>query len=74
VEHSTSITFKCVKCDQTLAIDESNPPNDSDIFACTCGHQFGTYAEVKEAMIELGKKSLDKMIDDAGLPPWITRK
>jgi hypothetical protein len=69
------ITFSCIDCGQSVPFDDGKPHEDSDIVTCDgCGRTFGTYAQVREAMIEEGKKVVDKMIDDANLPAWITRK
>jgi len=38
------------------------------------GRQFGTYAGIEEAFAEAGRAELDKMIDEAGLPPWMIKK
>jgi hypothetical protein len=67
------ITFKCNKCGFPVSIDKPNPPNDDDILSCLgpgCGHKFGTYAEVKEAMIEMAKAELNRMIEEklGGIP------
>ena len=72
---SDRITFKCIDCGSPVTVDDANPPKDDDILSCCgCGRTFGTYAQIREAMIEEGKKVVDKMIDDANLPSWITRK
>lgn len=68
------ITFKCADCGQPVVIDNDEPPKDGDIISCLgCGRAFGSYAEVRDAMIEAGKKEVDRLIDRAGLPSWIRR-
>jgi len=62
-DHSGSITFKCVKCEHPVVIDQSNPPEDMDVIKCLgCGHEFGTYAQVREAMIDAGKQEMDNIV------------
>ena len=48
----------------SVVVDHLNPPEDTD--------EFGMYADVKKAFVEAGKAELDKMIDEAGLPPWMS--
>lgn len=68
----STITFQCADCERTVTIDESNPPKDDDTIRCNgCDRVFGTYAQVKEAMITLGKKHVDDVLKKAGLPGWI---
>jgi hypothetical protein len=71
------VSFSCNKCGFPVSIDKANPPNDNDIISCLgegCGHQFGTYAEVKEAMIAAGKAEIDKLVTDRfGKPPTWTK-
>ena len=70
---SDRITFKCVDCGAPVT-SESHAPHDHDIITCAgCGRKFGTYAEVKEAMIEAGKIEVDRIIDEANLPGWVRR-
>lgn len=69
------ILFSCTTCGSKEFAGQSDPPKDDDVISCAgCGREIGTYAVIREAMIEEGKKVLNKMIDDANLPPWITRK
>lgn len=71
---SGRITVKCADCGQAVMIDDENPPKDDDVISCLgCGRTFGTYAQVREAVTAMGEEELDRMIDDAGLPPWIHR-
>ncbi|CAL8972750.1 hypothetical protein RHODGE_RHODGE_00996 [Rhodoplanes serenus] len=69
------LTFHCVDCKHPVVVDGDNPPNDDDILVCQgCGRAFGTYAGVKQAMIEAGKREINEMVDKLDLPPWIARK
>lgn len=70
------ITFKCADCGHPVVIDKNKPPKDDDIITCRgegCGRAFGTYAQVRQAMIQAGKEKVDRLIDGADLPPWIRR-
>ena len=68
------VTFECTDCRHPVMIDEDNPPKDDDVIACIgCGRTFGTYAQVKEAVIQMGKEEIDRLISSAGLPAWIRR-
>ncbi|AZO70993.1 MAG: hypothetical protein E5V92_13615 [Mesorhizobium sp.] len=74
---SDQITFKCNDCGHAVSIDESNPPKDDDILKCFgCGREFGRYAQVKEALIELAKAEIDKMVENTfgtGVKPTWTK-
>jgi hypothetical protein len=75
MSYDDRITFKCIDCQHPVVIDASKAPDDNDVLSCQgCGRQFGTYSQVKEAIIEAGKKQINEMIDKAGLPDWIVRK
>lgn len=70
---SENITFNCQECGTTLGIDESNPPNDTDIFCCNgCGREIGPYGQVKAALVETAKAELDKMVESTfgKKPTW----
>lgn len=72
---SDRITFKCLDCGTPVPDFDHDPANDAELVMCTgCGRTFGTQAQVREAAIQAGHEVIDKMIDDANLPPWITRK
>lgn len=59
------ITFKCAKCGTALTVSKANPPNDDDIISCRgCGHVFGPYADVREAIIKAGKEEVAKLTRD----------
>jgi DNA-directed RNA polymerase subunit RPC12/RpoP len=56
------ITFNCAKCGEPV-VAKGNPPNDEDIISCTgCGHVFGPYAKVREAMLKAGKDVVSDML------------
>jgi hypothetical protein len=51
------LTFKCTDCGHPVEVE--GVPAESDLVICRiCGRKFGTLAEVKNAMIELGKAEL----------------
>lgn len=53
---SAQITFACTKCGTPVAIDMNDSPNDDAPITCEgCGHTFGTYGEVKAAMVDAGR-------------------
>jgi hypothetical protein len=69
------ITFACNDCGVPVGVEGGNLPNDNEILKCQgCGRAFGTYTEVRTAMIEAGKRIVNEMIGKADLPAWITRK
>jgi hypothetical protein len=73
-DSSDRVTFKCNQCGHTVSIDEGNPPSDDDILSCLgCGHQFGIYAKVKEAMVAAAKGVINKIVSRTfGKPPTWT--
>lgn len=76
MSESDRITFKCVDCGSPVVIDNDNPPRDEDALACHgCGRTFGTFAEVREAMLQKGREIIDKMVGDRfGKKPTWTRE
>lgn len=72
---SDRFTFKCTDCGTPVPDFDHDPAKDAELVRCSgCGRTFGTQAQVREAAIQMGKEARDKMIDDANLPGWITRK
>ena len=71
------INFKCNQCDFPVSINKSNPPNDSDIVICLgegCGHEFGTYAEIREAITTFGKRKINDALEKGlGVTPRWTK-
>jgi hypothetical protein len=58
------VTFKCDDCGHAIAIDESNPPKDDDIYKCPgCGRELGRYAEVKDALVGLAKAEVERVTE-----------
>ena len=58
------ITFQCTECGHPVSIDELKPPKDDEVISCFgCGYEFGTYGEVKAALIELAKGEIDAVIE-----------
>jgi DNA-directed RNA polymerase subunit RPC12/RpoP len=67
------ITFKCADCEQPVFLRRD--PKDDDVVSCDkCGRQFGTYSDVRAAMIEHGKSEFAGLVDEANLPPAIIKK
>jgi len=57
------MTFACVDCGAVVTYDRNRPPKDDDIIDCKgCGREFGTYAKVREAMVDAGKKRIDDLV------------
>ena len=55
------LTFRCADCGLPVLIDELDLPEESEIVTCYgCGKQFGTFTEVKKAMIEMRKSEIAK--------------
>lgn len=73
---SDHIEFQCSACNAKAAIDDNNPPNDSDPLICTgCGVSFGPYGEVKAKMVEMGKALIDDLVyEKFGAKPTWTKK
>ena len=70
------ITFKCLKCGHAVSVDNDNLPTDDDILKCFgCGHEFGRYADVREAMVKAINDEIDRRIHGAlGVKPTWTKK
>jgi hypothetical protein len=55
------LNFRCADCGLPVLLDDLELPEDSEVVTCYgCGQQFGTFAEVKKAMIEARKLEIDK--------------
>ncbi len=49
--------LSCTKCDANLTIDETNPPNDDEIYFCpSCGVEIGRFGAIRKAAIEEAKR------------------
>ncbi|MFA3920217.1 hypothetical protein [Ruegeria hyattellae] len=58
------ITFQCTECGHPVGMSELNPPKDDEVISCHgCGHEFGTYGEVKGAVIEMARDEIDTVIE-----------
>lgn len=69
------ITFKCLACGHPVEAGNVDLLKDDDLIICRgCGHQFGTYAEVRAEMVKMAKKAVDDLLDQANLPKWVQRK
>lgn len=70
------ITFKCLDCGHAVMIDNDNPPNDEDVISCRgCGRKFGSYAQVREAMVAQGKAAVDELVmSKLGRKPTWTKR
>ncbi|MFA3919325.1 hypothetical protein [Ruegeria hyattellae] len=75
VKKRDRITFQCTECGLPVAISELTPPKSDEVISCfDCGHEFGTYGEVKTVVMELAKGEIDAVIEETfGKRPDRTR-
>lgn len=73
---SDQITIRCETCKAPLVIESDNPPDDATIISCVgCGREFGTYSQVVDAAVALGKAEITNLVQGRlGIKPTWTKR